>query len=132
MEIGTLAAATIHLKTRDLEPLPDRTDYLASPLRRRTAGTSHYLIQFDGHVTAATFASLRARGITVTGYLDRSTVIMSAPDDFSLSGLPVRWIGRLEHRDKISPLVTAQAGGRPPRTYLVEFHADGHREKPAS
>lgn len=124
MEIGTLAAATIHLKTRDVEPLPDRTNYLASPLRRRMAGTSHYLIQFDGPVTSATFAHLRARGIAVTGYLERSTVIVSAPDDFSLSGLPVRWVGRLEHRDKISPLVNAEAGGRAPHTYLVEFHAD--------
>ena len=124
MEIGTLAAGTIHLKTRDLAPLPDRTDYLASPLRRRTAGTSHYLMEFDGVVTASTFAGLRARGITVTGYLERSTVIVSAPDDFSVDGLPVRWVGRLEHRDKISPLAAADAGARAPRTYLVEFHAD--------
>ena len=99
LEIGSLAAGTIHLKTRDLEPLPDRTDYLASPLRRRTAGTSRYLVEFDGSVTASNFASLRARGITITGYIGRSTVIVSAPDNFSLNGMPVRWVGRLEHRD---------------------------------
>ena len=124
MEIGTLAAGTIHLKTRDFEPLPDRTDYLASPLLRRTAGTSHYLVEFHGPVTASTFAGLRSLGITVTGYLEGSTVIVSAPDDFSLNGLPVRWVGRLEHRDKMSPLVTAESGARAPHTYLVEFHSD--------
>src|SRR5690348_10350061 len=76
LEIGTLAAGTIHLKTRDLEPLPDRTDYLASPLRRRAAGTSHYLIEFDGLVTASTFEGLRARdhGDRLSGALDGNRV----------------------------------------------------------
>ena len=121
----TLAAETIHLKTRDLEPDADRQAYLSRPLKRRAAGSSHYLIQFDAPLSAKRFAELRERGITVTGYLPNSAVVVAAPDDFSLEGLPVRWVGRLEDRDKISPLI-APAGrlASRPRAYIVEFHAD--------
>jgi len=123
--VSVLAAETIHLKTRDFEPRPDRTEYLASPLKRRTAGSSHYLIQLDGGVRPETFRQLRDRGITITGYLPKSTLMIAAPDDFSFDGLPVVWISRLELRDKISPLVAAQAGHtRGPRACIVEFHSD--------
>ena len=124
--IGTaiLAAETIHLKTRELDPLPDRAAYQAMSLKRRTAGTSHYLVQFEREVDAATFRQLRARGIAVTGYLPRATLMIAAPDDFSLNGLPVRWAGRLDSHDKISPLVLSRAAARGPRMYVVEFHAD--------
>ena len=125
--IGTaiLAAETIHLKTRELDPLPDRTAYQASPLKRRTPGNSHYLVQFERQVNAETFRQLRERGITVTGYLPRTALMIAAPDDFSLDGMPVRWVGRLESHDKISPLVvTRTAAARGQRVYVVEFHSD--------
>lgn len=68
---------------------------------------------------------LRARGIVVASYVGRSTLMVAAPDDFSLAGFAVRWIGRLEHRDKISPLITEQvAAGHAPGAYVVEFHPD--------
>ncbi len=122
---GTLAAQVIHLKTRDFDPPADRTAYLASPLKRRTPGTSHYLFQFDAPVSAEIFDRLRARGITVTGYVPRFTMMVAAPDDFSLAGLPVRWVGRLEQRDKISPLVSARVDSpHVRRGYIVEFHPD--------
>lgn len=83
------------------------------------------MVQFNTPVSAEMLEQLRARGITLTGFLPRSTVMVAAPDDFSLQGLPVRWVGRLEQRDKISPLVLAQAGAADgPRTYVVEFHSD--------
>ena len=123
--VSTLAAETIHLKTRDFEPRPDRTEYMASPLKRRTAGSSHYLIQLDGGVRPETFRMLRHRGITVTGYLPKSTLMIAAPDDFSFDSLPAVWVSRLELRDKISPLVVAQAGStRELGAYIVEFHSD--------
>lgn len=120
--MATLAAETVHLKTRDFDPRPDRTEYLASPLKRRTEGRSHYLIQFDGAVRPEIFSQLRDRGITVTGYLPQSTLMIAAPDDFSLDGLHVVWVSRLEHRDKISPLVSSIAGSL--HAYIVEFHSD--------
>ena len=123
--IATLAAETIHLKTRDFDPRPDRTEYLANPLKRRNAAKSHYLVQFDGPVRAEYFGRLGDRGVSVTGYLPNSTLMIAAPDDFSLEGLPVRWIARLEHRDKISPLLSAHPGSaHRSRTYVVEFHTD--------
>lgn len=124
--IGTaiLAAETIHLKTRELDPLPDRTAYQASLLKRRMPGTSHYLVQFEREVNAETFRQLRERGIAVTGYLPRTTLMIAAPDDFSLEGMPVRWAGRLESHDKISPLILARASARGQRGYVVEFHSD--------
>ncbi len=123
--VASMAAETIHLKTRDFDPPADRRDYLSQPLERRTPGSSHYLIQFEAPVSAEMIERLRARGIVVTSYVGRSTLMVAAPDDFSLAGFPVRWIGRLEHRDKISPLITGQvAAGRAPGAYVVEFHPD--------
>jgi len=123
--LATLAAETIHLKTRDFEPPADRSEYLARPVQRRAAGTSHYLVQFQAPVSAETIQRLHTRGIAVTGYVSKSTLMIAAPDDFSLAGFPVRWMGRLEHQDKISPRINEQwASGHAPGAYLVEFHAD--------
>ena len=121
---ATLAAETIHLKTRAINPLPDRTAYQAMPLKRRTPGTSHYMVQFEREVDAGTFRQLRQRGIAVTGYLPRAALMIAAPDEFSLEGMPVRWVGRLESQDKISPLVLSRAAARGLRVYVVEFHPD--------
>lgn len=123
--LASLAAETIHLKTRDFQPPADRTEYLARPVLRRTAGTSHYLVQFQTPVSAGLVQRLRTRGMIVTSYVGRSTLMVSAPDDFSLDGFPVRWIGRLEQRDKISPRISEQAAaGQAPGAYVVEFHPD--------
>lgn len=123
--LASLTAETIHLKTRDFQPPADRSEYLARPVQRRTAGTSHYMVQFQSPVSAEILQRLRARGITVTSYVGKSTLMVAAPDDFSLDGFPVRWIGRLEHQDKISPRVTEQAAsGQAPGAYVVEFHPD--------
>jgi len=123
--LASLAAETIHLKTRDFEPPADRSEYLARPVQRRTAGISHYLVQFQAPVSAETIQRLHTRGITVTGYLGKSTLMIAAPDDFSLTGFAVRWIGRLEHQDKISPRINEHvASGHAPGAYVVEFHAD--------
>ena len=123
--LASLAAETIHLKTRNFEPPADLNDYVARPLLRRTAGTSHYLIQFQAPVSAETIRKLNARGLMVTGYVGKSTVLVAAPDDFSVKGLAVRWIGRLEHQDKISPAISEQAAsGHAPGAYVVEFHPD--------
>src|SRR5579872_7465943 len=121
MWIGSLAAASIHLKTRELDPRPDRQGYLGIPVKRRTEGTSHYLVQFSGPVRAEIFQQLRERGASVTGYVPESTLVIAAPDDFSVEGLPIRWIGRLEQQDKISPLISASTA---PAAYIVEFHSD--------
>ncbi|HVP48895.1 MAG TPA: matrixin family metalloprotease [Bryobacteraceae bacterium] len=102
--------------------MPDRTEYLASPLKRRITGRSHYLIQFDGGVRSEVFGQLRDRGITVTGYLPQATLMIGAPDDFTLEGLHVVWVSRLEHRDKISPLVSSSPSAL--HAYIVEFHSD--------
>ena len=122
---ATLAAQTIHLKTRDLEPEANSREYLAHPLKRRSTGSSHYLIQFDRPLSARLFAGLRERGIIVTGYLPQATLMAAAPDDFSLAGLPVRWVGRLEGRDKISPLISSTVHSRRQlQAVVVEFHSD--------
>jgi len=123
--LASLAAETIHLKTRNFEPPADVNDYAARPLLRRATGTSHYLIQFRTPVSAEIIRKLNARGVMVTGYVGKSTVVVAAPDDFSVAGLAVRWLGRLEHQDKISPLITEQAAtGHAAGAYVVEFHAD--------
>src|SRR5438270_10088583 len=105
---GIVGAETIHLKTRDLEPQRDPTAYLGSPLLRRNAGISHYMVQFQGHVTAEIFERLRELGIKVTGYLPDAALMIAAPDEFSLQGLPGVWVGRLDHRERLCPLVSAR------------------------
>ncbi len=123
--LASVAAETIHLKTRDFQPPADVTEYLSRPVQRRTAATSHYLVQFEKPVNQELIERLRAHGMVVTSYVGRSTLMIAAPDNFSLSGLAVRWIGRLEHQDKISPRITEQlASGHAPAGYVVEFHPD--------
>ena len=123
--ICTLAAQTIRLKTRDLEPLPDIRGYLGHPLKRRAPGRSHYLVQFEGQIRPENLQALRARGMRVTGWLPKSAVMVAASDDQSFHSLADRWVGRLEDRDKISPLLAAGShsfGSR--HTVVVEFHSD--------
>lgn len=123
--LGSLAAETIHLKTRNFEPPADRNEYLARPVLRRQAGTSHYLIQFHTPVSAALIEQLRAHGAVVTGYVNRTTLMVAAPDDVRLNGIAVRWMGRLEHADKISPRISEHAAmGQLPGAYVVEFQSD--------
>lgn len=123
--LGSVAAETIHLKTRDFEPAADRNEYLSRPVLRRSTESSHYLIQFHESLSPGVLAKLRARGVTVTGYVNQSTLMVAAPDDVSLAGLAVRWMGRLEHQDKISPRITQEiASGHAPAVYVVEFHRD--------
>ena len=87
------------------------------------------MVQFERPVNAETFRQLRERGITVTGYLPRTALMVAAADDFSLDGMAVRWVGRLESHDKISPLVVTGAGARQLRVYVVEFHSDVDMEE---
>jgi Matrixin/Bacterial Ig domain len=123
--LASLAAETIHLKTRNFEPPADLNEYVTRPLLRRTAGTSHYLIQFQAPVSATIIRKLNAHGVVVTAYVGKSTLMVAAPDDFSVAGLAVRWIGRLEHQDKISPAISEQAAsGHAPGVYVVEFQGD--------
>jgi hypothetical protein len=122
---GNVTAQVIRLKTRDFTPPPDRSRYSGVPLLRRNAQTSHFLVQFNIPVRADMFTRLRARGLSVTAYIPQSALMIAAPDDFSLEGLPVRWIGRLEDRDKISPLILARSRlAGTPAFYVVEFHSD--------
>jgi hypothetical protein len=123
--ISTLEAQVIHLKTRDIEPISDIRGYLGHPLKRRVPGRSHYLVQFEGQIRPENLEALRARGMRVTGWLPKSAVMVAASDEASFDGLPVRWIGRLEDRDKISPLLAAGSHSLGSRhTVVVEFHAD--------
>jgi hypothetical protein len=83
------------------------------------------LIQWNGGVRPETFRMLRERGITVTGYLPKSTLMIAVPDGFSFDSLPVVWVSRLDFRDKISPLVAAHAASSSGfNFFIVEFRSD--------
>src|SRR5882672_2109297 len=122
--VAGLAAETIHLKTRDLNPPDNPREYLAAPMLRRQWGRSHYLIQFKQGVNAKNLLAVRERGALVTGYLPNATVMVSAGDDLSLDGLDVRWAGRLAASDKISPALKAEMNGTGRMVVVVEFHPD--------
>ncbi len=86
------------------------------------AGRSHYLVQFEGQIRPESLQALLARGMR---WLPKSAVMVAASDDPSFDGLPVRWVGRLEDRDKISSMLAAGSNSLGSRhIVVVEFHSD--------
>lgn len=122
---ATLPAQTIHLKTRDLQTIQDLQNYAVGPLKRRSADRSHYLLQFQGGIRPDDIRTLQERGAVVTSYVPDSALMASAGDDLSLAGLDLKWSGRLQPEDKISPLLGDLTWRQALRwTYVVEFHSD--------
>ncbi len=77
------------------------------------------ILQFDQAPDETTLAALAARGITVLAAVPENGLLVKTPDAVSFRGLGVRYAGRLDPSDKISPLFTSASPGA-----LVEFHPD--------
>lgn len=117
----------IHLKTRTL----------ATPSQGAAASqggqqTIHQIVEFDHPVGTADIDALMLAGVKVTGVLPDNAVVISG-------GLATRpagtvWIGAMEARDKISPVLVASGastdstGNQAPVfnqvPVIVEFHSD--------
>ncbi|MDQ6704579.1 MAG: matrixin family metalloprotease [Acidobacteriota bacterium] len=118
-----LPAATIRLKTRDLETRSNREDYRAGPLKRRASGRSHYLLKFDGPISQDQIDELSRRGAVVTSSIPDGALMVVAGDDFTPETLRVEWAGRLRAADKLS-LTLDRLPTATPSILVVEFHSD--------
>jgi hypothetical protein len=108
----------IHLKTRDRVPSAEPSPLLLSPHKRAHHRRSHLIMQFSQTPPPEQLQELEKRGVKVLRAAPDSAVVVSAADDVSLDGLDLRWVGRLEPEDKISPLIIDEGD------FLIEFHPD--------
>src|SRR5581483_10045696 len=123
--VAGLAGAQPALRLKTLKSADARPAWRGDrPLKTRTLGRSHFLIQFDAGPSDDQVAELAARGATVVSYVPDAAVWVIAKDDLNLAGLQARWVGRLRREEKISLEVAAQFTSTMPLSALVEFHSD--------
>lgn len=82
----------------------------------------HFLLQFNGPPGFSERAALEQRGAVVVSYVPDNAWICALPEGFDFSGLDLRYAGRLEAGNKLSPLIPAD--GEAAMQVLVEFHSD--------
>ena len=120
------ADQTIRLKRRLLETPHNLQAHRVGPLKRRYAGSSHYLIQFSTPPTPTQIQELKRRGAVIMSYVPDAALVVSAADDTSWDSLDLQFVGRLDALDKLSPMLSPDqtpdgAGGN---YVIVEFHPD--------
>src|SRR5437867_1713769 len=104
MLAGVLAAdPTIRLKKRLLQTVDDLQAHRVGSLKRRHPGSSHYLIQFSAPPSRAQIDELRHRGVRITSYVPDSALVVAGGDETSWDDLGLRYVGRLDELDKLSP-----------------------------
>src|SRR2546423_73119 len=131
---GALLGQTIHLKSRDIDTA--QQDETAGLLKQRNPGKSRYLLQFNGPIKRESLDELSNRGAVITSFIPDNGVMVAAGNDFTVEGLDVKWIGRLQPKDKVSSALTAKAspavnddqnadvGSVSFPSFVVEFHSD--------
>src|SRR6266550_2894133 len=132
MPAGVLPAdQIIRLKKRLLQAPDDLQAHQVGSLRRRHPGKSHFLIQFSSPPSAAQIQELKRRGAAIMSYVPDAALVVSAGDDVSWEDLDLRFAGRLDTLDKLSPMLSPDltpdgAGGN---FVVVEFHADADMDE---
>src|SRR6185436_978983 len=119
------AQQAINLKKRLLQTSDNLQAYRGARLLRRSSGSSHYLIQFNTPPSSAQVQELRRRGARITSYVPDSGLVVSGPDDSSWEDLGLKYVGRLDELDKLSPHVSErQTLQEMEISVIVEFHND--------
>src|SRR5258708_35731206 len=118
------AQQVVNLKKRLLQTPDDRQAYKVGPLLRRRAGSSHYLVQFSAPPSPEQLQNLRRRGARITSYVPDAALVVSASDDASWDGLDLKYVGRLDELDKLSPQLSADPIADGDSYAIVEFHSD--------
>jgi hypothetical protein len=128
---GVLFAQDIHFKTRTIRPVSKPDENAGA-----NSASIHRIIQFDHSPGVEDLDDLLKDGLQVVGALPDNAVVVAAPAGVSPSwpgvgpGVRpgVRWIGRLEPRDKLSAALDAASVPNQPGQdillALVEFHSD--------
>src|SRR5258708_4253660 len=121
----SFAQQAVNLKKRILLAPDDLQAYQLGPLLPRHSGRSHYLIQFLAPPSPQQIQDLRGRGATITSYVPDAALVVNTADDSSWDGLGLRFVGRLDELDKLSPQLADQSPDDDGATYVVvEFHRD--------
>jgi matrixin/glucodextranase-like protein len=100
-------------ETRELQP----------PLKRYAPLRSHWLIQYPEAPSPQQLSALRERGIRVLSYIPDFGLVVSAADGAAFHELGLRWIGRLQAEEKLSPELDS-AHAKRAGTFVVEFYPD--------
>jgi hypothetical protein len=132
MLAGVLSAdQTIRLKTRLLQAPDDLQAHRVGSLKRRHSGRSHFLIQFSSPPSAEQIQALKGRGAAIMSYVPDAALVVSAGDDISWDNLDLRFIGRLEALDKLSPMLSPDLtpDGNGGNFVVVEFHPDADMDE---
>src|SRR5437773_592568 len=123
---GTCSAQQpINLKKKLLRTPENLEAYRVGPLLRRNSSASHYLIQFSAPPSPAQVQELRRRGARITSYVPGAGLMVSSPDESAWGGLGLKYVGRLDAADKLSPhLSERQTLEETDFFVIVEFHND--------
>src|SRR6266571_3848479 len=121
----SFAQQAVNLKKRILLAPDDLQAYRVGPLLRRHSGRSHYLIQFSAPPSPQQIQDLRSRGVKINSYVPDAALVVNTADDSSWDGLGLKFVGRLDELDKLSPQLADQSPDVDGATYvIVEFHSD--------
>ena len=101
---------------------PVRSTSLDAAAKTRTPGRSHLLVQFAKNPGEDQLAELSQRSARVLSYVPDAALSIAADDGTSFDGLDVRWIGKLQPGEKISPDMEVIADQS--ESALVEFYSD--------
>jgi hypothetical protein len=121
--LAGVAVAQPALRLKGLNRDLGRPSAPEAPLRRRTLGRSHLLVQFANNPSDDQMNHLQNLGATVLSYIPDFALSISVNDGISLDGVGLLAVGRLRPVEKISPdLGTLVAGATV--TVLAEFYQD--------
>jgi hypothetical protein len=95
-----------------------------TPLKRRTLGRSHLLVQFAHQPTDGQVNDLQNLGATVLSYVPDFALSISVNDEMSFEGIGVVGVGRLRPAEKMSPNLGATLVDGVTVTVLAEFYED--------
>jgi hypothetical protein len=132
MLAGVLPAdQVIRFKTRLLQAPDDLQAHSVGALKRRRPGKSHFLIQFSSPPSSTQIQELKRRGAAIMSYVPDAALVVSARDAVSWDDLDLRFVGRLEAVDKLSPMLSPDQtpDGNGGNFVVVEFHADADMDE---
>lgn len=128
--VGTPAFAAQHairLKRRTFVPVASTAGAIRRAPSAKPHARAHFLVQFDGPVTAGDRDALAAAGARVLARVPEDAVAVAANTSFDGSTVPgVRWVGLLEPGDKLSRETSADVQeNRASHPYsVIEFFGD--------
>ncbi len=117
------AGSALYLKTRTIETaeaVHTRSAKWGS-VRTGLNGKTHLLLQYDHVPGEADLQALEERGAVSVAYVHENGLVVAVEDPSALNDVPLRYAGRLDPADKISPLLGTDGDAVP---VLIEFHSD--------